>query len=66
MPNSKQRSWYEAALARAHRAVWNAQLAADEFGDMGAADDLTQILQHLQVLMDDSLKNKRHTPQLAS
>lgn len=62
MRNSIKRSTYEANLAVAHRALWRAQINADDLGDQGAADDLTEILKHVSVLAQDSLKgNHRAT-----
>lgn len=59
MPTSTQRSRYEARLAAAHRSAWHAAQEAEQFGDEGASEDLTAIMGHLSVLLQDSLKGKK-------
>ena len=64
MSSGQQRSYYEARLAAAHRNTFAAKIRAEDLGDDGAAEDLAEILKHLGVLMEDSLRGK-HKPQLA-
>lgn len=59
MPNSAQRSQYEAKLAAAHRHLWWAAEYASQMGDEGAADDCMQINAEVSRLMSDSIKGKR-------
>lgn len=59
MRGSTQVSRYEAALARAHKACWDAQQIADERNDFGAVEDLVAVQRHLYVMVEDSLKGKK-------
>lgn len=58
MPTSQQRSRYEEGLARAHRTLFFTRKSAEDLGDEGAAEDLDALMDHLQRMMDDSLKNR--------
>lgn len=53
------RAQYEAALARAHRAVWSAGEAAEALGERGALSDLLQLLGELTRISDDSASGRR-------
>jgi hypothetical protein len=64
MGYNANRARYESSLARAHRALYYAQEAAEELRDPGAADDCAQILREISRLADASLKGKAR-PQLA-
>lgn len=59
MASSQQRSKYEAALSRAHRALFWAERAAGEAGDEGAAEDCTALQAELSRLMSDSISGKK-------
>lgn len=59
MRGSTNLSRYESALARAHKACWDAQMIADELADDGAVEDLVAIQRHLYVMVEDSLKGKK-------
>jgi hypothetical protein len=52
------RARYEAAIARAHRAAWSAQGAAELLGDTQAHDELWEILLRLERLQEASLRGK--------
>lgn len=60
MPNSTQRDLYERSLDNAHRALYWASVRADAMGDEGAYDDLVALRSHVEVLVDDSLRGRRH------
>jgi len=55
MPDEK-RARYEAALGRAHRALWIAGCIAGEMGDHGAEEDLEQLLREVTRIAEGSLK----------
>lgn len=59
MGSSKHSAEYESALARAHKAVYDAGVIADLRQDYGAAEDLFFINQHLSVLLADSLAGRK-------
>ena len=54
------RARYEQMLARAGSAMFHAKVEADALGDEGAREDLEQMRMHVRVLMEDSLKSKKH------
>lgn len=60
MTNSEKRSSYEAALAAASRGLYRAIDYAEQLGDVGAEEDLRAARAHIQVMMDESIRNKRH------
>lgn len=55
----QRRSNYEARLATAHRALYNAADAAEDLGDYGAAEDCRQLQAEISRLMQDSLAGKK-------
>jgi hypothetical protein len=59
MRTSTMRSSYEQSLSVAHRALYRASDQAEQLGDVGAAEDLHELLKHISVLMDSSLRNKK-------
>lgn len=59
MRNSLQRSRFEAALARAHRNLWTAQQEAEALGDLGAAEDITEVMRFVADVTADSLKGRK-------
>lgn len=61
MERSKARAKYETQLARAHRSLYWASVAAEELGDLGAVDDVTQIMLEVNRLTEDSLRGRKRT-----
>jgi len=59
---SADRARYESALARAHKALYQAQESAEAMGDDGAAEDLRSLLRHVGVLAESSLRGKVRKP----
>lgn len=59
MPTSQDRSKYEESLSRAHRALYWAQHQAEANGDDGAVEDLQALMEHVSVMLSDSIKNRR-------
>lgn len=59
MPSSYERSRYESRLAAASKAIWQAADLADVMADEGAAEDLYGMREHLQKLMEDSLRGRK-------
>jgi hypothetical protein len=59
MRGSQQRSRYEEALARSHRALYWATKRAEEVGDEGAVQMLHTAQTTVAELMEMSLRNKR-------
>jgi hypothetical protein len=47
---------FEMSVARAHRAVFQAQLAAEDANRQGAAEDLRQLLAELTRIGEEALK----------
>lgn len=58
MAYSHTRAQYEAALARAHRAMFKAEQLADELRNEGGAYDCRMIAREIYRLADDSLTEK--------
>ena len=58
MRYTPDRARYEAALSRAHRAIFAAEELAEALGDPGAAYDLHLIALELVRLAEGSLRNK--------
>lgn len=60
MPNSTERDLYERSLHQAHQGLYWASVRAEQQGDEGAYEDLTALIGHVQVLVDESLRGRRH------
>jgi hypothetical protein len=54
-----QRARLEAAIGRAHRAVYNALRRAEEFGDLGIEVDLDEMLRRLTNIQSELLGGAR-------
>jgi hypothetical protein len=57
-----ERAAYEGALARAHRALWEASLHSFNAGDEGAATDCEQLQREVSRLAEASLKGNLRRP----
>jgi hypothetical protein len=65
MGYSKDRARLEAELARAHRALYYAEEAAERMEDFGMSEDLKQLQKEVTRLAQASLKDKKlRTPQI--
>lgn len=51
---------YDAALARAHRQLWNAENVGRDIGEEGSADDLYEMRRHLEAIQTAWLKRGGH------
>lgn len=59
---SKDRAIYESCIARAHRALWQAEQAAERMRDEGAVSDLRMLQVEVTRLQNASLSGKVRVP----
>lgn len=62
MGYSTGRAKMESELAAAHRRLWTASEAAQAMGDLGAAEDIDQILREVSRVASASLTSKARRP----